>query len=72
MVLELTVPTNYLIATWCVLTYLKQLGLKRCVGFLCHPVKGRIIVLHGESNTSQASPRKTIQRMCQPQEAVQP
>ena len=29
-------------------------------------------VLHGESNTSQASPRITIQRMCQPQEAVQP
>ena len=26
-------------------------------------------VLHGESNTGQASPRKTIQRMCQPQEA---
>ena len=30
------------------------------------------MVLHGESNTSQASPRMTIQRMCQPQEAVQP
>ena len=29
-------------------------------------------VLHGESNTSQESPRMTIQRMCQPQEAVQP
>ena len=28
-------------------------------------------MLHGESNTSQASPRMTIQRMCQPQEAVQ-
>ena len=23
-------------------------------------------VLHGESNTSQASPRMTLQRMCQP------
>ena len=31
-----------------------------------------LVVLHGESNTSQASPRMTIQRMCQPQEAVQP
>ena len=29
-------------------------------------------VLHGESNTSQASPRMTIQRMCQPQEAARP
>ena len=31
-------------------------------------------VLHGESNTSQASPRMTVLRMymCQPQEAVQP
>ena len=29
-----------------------------------------IQVLHGESNTSQASPRMTIQCMCQPQEAV--
>ena len=28
-------------------------------------------VLHGESNRGQASPRPTIQRMCQPQEAVQ-
>ena len=31
-----------------------------------------VYVVHGESNTSQASPRMTIQRMCQPQEAVQP
>ena len=30
------------------------------------------LVLHGESNTSQASPRMTIQRMCQPQEEEQP
>ena len=30
------------------------------------------VVLHGASNTGQASPRTTIQRMCQPQEAVQP
>ena len=29
-------------------------------------------MLHGESSTRQASPRMTIQRMCQPQEAVQP
>ena len=29
-------------------------------------------VLHGESSTGQASPRTTIQRMCQPKEAVQP
>ena len=28
-------------------------------------------VLHGESNRGHASPRTTIQRMCQPQEAVQ-
>ena len=28
-------------------------------------------VLHGESNRGQASPRTTIHRMCQPQEAVQ-
>ena len=28
-------------------------------------------VLQGESNRGQASPRTTIQRMCQPQEAVQ-
>ena len=31
---------------------------------------GFTIALHGESNTSQASPRMTIQRMCQPQEVL--
>ena len=30
------------------------------------------VVLHGESNTGQASPRTPTQRMFQPQEAVQP
>ena len=30
-----------------------------------------ILVLHGESNRGQASPRTTTQRMCQQQEAVQ-
>ena len=43
-------------------------------GFAVHSVAYPFhsFVLHGESNTSQASPRITIQRMCQPQVAVQP
>ena len=41
-----------------------------CTCSLSHPLP--VHVLHGESNTGQASPRTPTQRTFQPQEAVQP
>ena len=55
-------PLSFLISMWLMGTFTISI-----------PRSTRAIrVLHGESNTSQASPRMTIQRMCQPQEAMQP
>ena len=45
---------------------------RRCDACMSISFAARIHVLHGESNTSQASLRMTIQRICQPQEAVPP